>query len=162
MTAAAAPLRGLKLVTAARRSLTNGELDYTPGGWREAPGNGCYLAVSGGLDSGGDGPLLAIVDGREPTGAKAPGGVVCVRKYRVLRVVEAAPLWAEYDRQHAPLLAEYERQRAPLLAEYERQRAPLLAEHARQRAPLLAEYDRQHAALWAELMARAESAPEAA
>ena len=53
------------------------------------PGNGAYVAVSGGLRSGGRGPLFARFECEEPTGAEAPEGVICFRRVRRSEISQA-------------------------------------------------------------------------
>ena len=60
---------------------------YPVGKWVSVPGNGAYVAISGGLLTGGGDVVrdeLAQFECEEPSGANAPDGVVCFRK--VLRV----------------------------------------------------------------------------
>ena len=79
---------GCKLLRLDGRSL-NGRVQYDlSGAWQEVPGNGAYVAVTGGLTTGGTGEQLVWLECREPTGAKAPEGVVT---YRQARVIAACP-----------------------------------------------------------------------
>lgn len=57
--------------------------------WIEVPGNGAYVAVTGGLTLGGVDLVLAYFECADPTGALAPRGVMCFR--RVRRLPEPAP-----------------------------------------------------------------------
>jgi hypothetical protein len=52
--------------------------------WQTVPGNGAYVAITGALFDGGDGPRLIYLECEEPTGAEAPHGVVCFRRVRVV------------------------------------------------------------------------------
>ena len=74
---------GAKLLNG-NRSL-NGESVYDlSGAWNIVPGNGAYVAITGGLFAGGKGEDLRFMEGKDPTGAVAPAGVVCFRQVRVL------------------------------------------------------------------------------
>ena len=55
---------------------------YPLGEWIDVPDNGAYIAVDGGLYTGGNAPLLAQFECADPTGAPAPHGVVCYRRVR--------------------------------------------------------------------------------
>jgi hypothetical protein len=59
---------------------------YAGKGWQKIPGNGAYLCVTGGLQSGGKGPILAWFRGRHPTGAGAPDGVQCFAEVKRISV----------------------------------------------------------------------------
>jgi hypothetical protein len=65
------------------RSLT---MEYTPvvyrrGEWNEVPGNGAYVAITGGLTSGGMGDTLAYLECEgEVVGCDPPNGVRCFRR----------------------------------------------------------------------------------
>ena len=100
---------GCKLLRLDGRSL-NGRVQYDlSGAWQEVPGNGAYVAVTGGLTAGGEGERLVWLECREPTGAEAPAGVVT---YRWVRVVAACservtPEWRGEVATYAPdLIAE--------------------------------------------------------
>ena len=81
-------LRGLKLLTDDGRSLNGsgkGSIQYT-GEWQDVPGNGSYVAIAGGLASGGYGPTLAVMECDAasrvtPTDAP-PSGVWCLKRVR--------------------------------------------------------------------------------
>jgi hypothetical protein len=75
---------GCKFLNADGTSL-NGEYRYDLSGkWNIVPGNGSYVAITGGLSGAKAGKLLVYVDCEQPTGAKAPEGVVCFRRVRVI------------------------------------------------------------------------------
>ena len=78
---------GCKLLREDGTSL-NGKFQYQRNEWLQVPGNGAYVAVTGGLTVGGVGKVLAYFECKEPTGAKAPNGVTCFRR---VRWVEDAP-----------------------------------------------------------------------
>jgi len=87
-------ITGCKLLQADGSSLTDefGRVSYPVGEWLEVPGHGAYVAVTGGLTSanvGVSGAVLAYLECEEPTGAEAPGGVLCFR--RVRRLAAMAP-----------------------------------------------------------------------
>jgi len=74
-----------------------GRVIYTPGQRVEAPGNGIYVAVSGGLDAGGVSTRIALLrDMAGPTNANAPAGVICYRSAFVVAIVDGADLWEAY------------------------------------------------------------------
>lgn len=77
---------GCKLLASDGGSINSehGRVLYPLGEWIDVPGNGAYIAVTGGLLAGGVGPLLAYFECREPTGAAATAGVVCFRRVRLL------------------------------------------------------------------------------
>jgi ribosomal protein L31 len=75
---------GCKFLNADGTSL-NGEYRYDLSGkWNIVPGNGSYVAITGGLSGAKAGKLLVYLDCEQPTGAKAPEGVVCFRRVRVI------------------------------------------------------------------------------
>ena len=77
---------GYKLLRDDLSSLNDeyGRVTYGPD-WQEVQGNGAYLGLTiPGLLLGGYGPVLAEVEGEEPTGAVEDGQVVTVRRVRVL------------------------------------------------------------------------------
>jgi len=75
---------GCKLLQSDGTSL-NGEYRYDLSGkWNVVPGNGAYVAVTGGLPCGNMGKLLVYLDCEQPTGVKAPEGVICFRRVRVI------------------------------------------------------------------------------
>lgn len=83
-------LVGCKLLRSDGSSLRKeGRVFYPMGEWITVPGNGAYVAVTGGLVMGGSGPLLTYMECEDPTGAEAPVGVACYR--RVRRLAEPAP-----------------------------------------------------------------------
>ena len=79
---------GLKLlrVDGSNLNYDHGRITYPLGEWVEIPGNGAYVCISGGLMSGGVGPLLAWFEcGDEVDGvADMPHGVRCYRRVRRL------------------------------------------------------------------------------
>jgi hypothetical protein len=100
---------GLKLLTKDGQSINGnyGRIVYPDTGkWINVPGNGAYVAIEGGLTSGGCGPLLAVIeyDPESSVRCNAPSGVRCYR--RVRRVPELEPsARAECDKARA----EYEK-----------------------------------------------------
>ncbi len=74
---------GAKLLREDGTSL-NGQFRYKPGPWMEVPGNGAYVAISGGLTSGGHGERLVILECREELPIDAPNGVKCYRHVRIV------------------------------------------------------------------------------
>ena len=81
---------GLKLLRDDGGSLNDkyGRVIYPVGEWVAVPGNGAYVAISGGLKAGGTGPLLAAFECEQPRSADAgegmPAGVTCFRRVRRL------------------------------------------------------------------------------
>ena len=77
---------GCKFLTSDSKSLTDefDKVTYPINEWVTVPGNGCYVAITGNLTSGGTGPILAYLECEEPTGAPAPEGVICYRRVRRL------------------------------------------------------------------------------
>jgi hypothetical protein len=79
---------GCKLLQRDGTSL-NGKYRYNlDGEWNIVPGNGAYVAVTGGLTLAGEGPKLVYLECREPTRVVAPNGVRC---FRHVRVIPACP-----------------------------------------------------------------------
>lgn len=79
---------GCKLLRRDYTSLRpHGRVTYTRD-WTAVPGNGAYVAVTGGLIAGGMGDVLVYLECEEPTGARALPGVVC---YRRVRIVDPCP-----------------------------------------------------------------------
>lgn len=62
---------------------------YPVGEWIEVPGNGAYVAITGGLISGGVGPVLAYFECADLTDVRVYSGVRCFR--RVRRLPEPVP-----------------------------------------------------------------------
>lgn len=58
---------------------------YPADEWISVPGDGAYVAISGGLSYAGTSPVLAFFECAAPTGAPAPAGVVCFRRVRRLQ-----------------------------------------------------------------------------
>lgn len=87
MTEAQETVIGLKLLRADGMSLNSryGRVFYPVGEWITVPGNGAYVAVSGGLHMGGWGPLLVALECDEETELHAsPSGVRCFTRVRRL------------------------------------------------------------------------------
>ena len=85
---------GLKLLTKDGESLNSWytRVKYPAvGSWIGVPGNGAYVARTGGLTSGGYGPVLAVIECDENTrkAASAPGGVECFGRVRRVPELEA-------------------------------------------------------------------------
>ena len=82
---------GCKLLTAEGMSLrVDGRVHYPVGEWLTVPGNGSYVAVTGGLPLRGVGRILAYFACCDPVeGVVAPRGVRCFR--RVYRFARSAP-----------------------------------------------------------------------
>ena len=81
-------------------------VDGAPSPWQDVPGNGSYLAVTGGLFSAKDDPqgILVRIEGDKRKAGPLSGvqGVVCNRRVRVLAVMFRAgdslpPLTAAFD-----------------------------------------------------------------
>ena len=120
---------------------------YPLGKWITAPGNGAYIAVSGGLAAVGVGPVLALFECQQPTGVNAPDGVTCFRRVRMLSRCASAGPWARYQKAIAPLYADYQKARAPLYADYRKALDALYADYQKARATLDADYRKACAAL---------------
>jgi hypothetical protein len=74
---------GCKLLRTDGHAL-NGQYHYDlSGAWNAVPGNGAYVAVEGGLAMG-DERQLVYLECAEPTGARAPNGVQCFRRVRIV------------------------------------------------------------------------------
>ena len=87
---------GLKLLTKDGESLndSHGRVKYpADGSWVNVPGNGAYVARTGGLTSGGFGPTLAVIEcdpeSRRAAGA-VPAGVECFGRVRRVPELEIA------------------------------------------------------------------------
>ena len=85
---------GLKLLTKDGESLNSWytRVKYPAvGSWIGVPGNGAYVARTGGLVSGGYGPVLAVIECDENTrkAASAPVGVECFGRVRRVPELEA-------------------------------------------------------------------------
>jgi hypothetical protein len=79
---------GCKLLKRDGTSL-NGKYRYSlDGAWNTVPGDGAYVAVSGGLTLAGEGQKLVYLECRGPTRVAAPDGVRC---FRHVRVIPACP-----------------------------------------------------------------------
>jgi hypothetical protein len=95
-------ITGLKILQRDRTSL-NGQFRYAPKGkWNTVPGNGSYVAITGGLWSNGFPPADArywVVECEEPTLAFTPRGVECYRRVRLLRRATEKDIddYAEHD-----------------------------------------------------------------
>ncbi|MEW6439279.1 MAG: hypothetical protein AB1508_19175 [Pseudomonadota bacterium] len=63
-----------------------------PGSWQVVPGNGAYLAVTGGLSAGGVGPQVARLESPDDEPDVCESGVAGVRCRRTVRVLGAWPL----------------------------------------------------------------------
>jgi hypothetical protein len=156
----------LKFVREDCGSLTaeHGRVFYRPGEVVEAPGNGTYAAVSGGLSSGGVGERIALLANlAEPTGASAPGGVICYRRALVVAVLDAATsarLWSAYEKQRALLWEAYEKQLALLDEAYVKQRDLLDEAYKKQRDLLYEAYEKQRDLLYQGLIERVVAAAQ--
>ena len=78
---------GLKLLKNDGESLndSHGRVKYpADGSWVTVPGNGAYVARTGGLTSGGFGPTLAVIECDDSTrkATDAPAGVECFGRVR--------------------------------------------------------------------------------
>ena len=78
---------GLKLLTKDGESLnsSHGRVKYpADGSWVDVPGNGAYVARTGGLASGGYGPVFAVMecDINTRRATSAPDGVECFGRVR--------------------------------------------------------------------------------
>jgi len=75
---------GCKLLRADGSSLTDEHprVTYLVGEWITVPGNGAYVAVTGGIDAGGLGPVLAYFECRDRVYVHHPDGVACFRRVR--------------------------------------------------------------------------------
>ena len=85
---------GLKLLTKDGESLNSsyGRVNYpADGSWVDVPGNGAYIARTGGLTSGGYGPVCAVLecDINTRRATSAPGGVECFGRVRRVPELEA-------------------------------------------------------------------------
>ena len=87
---------GLKLLKKDGESLndSHGRVKYpADGSWVNVPGNGAYVARTGGLTSGGFGPTLAVIEcdpeSRRAAGA-VPAGVECFGRVRRVPELEIA------------------------------------------------------------------------
>ena len=81
---------GLKLLREDFVSLNDDHfrIIYPLNEWITVPGNGAYVAITGGLMSGGVGPVLAAFECRESVGNdSAPEGVICYRKVKRLEKI---------------------------------------------------------------------------
>lgn len=87
---------GLKTLRADGSSLREeGRINYPlpkkgkPGAWMDVPGNGCYVAMSSNLYSGGIGELHAVMEceGETDTEETPPTGVATFRRVRILRII---------------------------------------------------------------------------
>jgi hypothetical protein len=80
---------GCKLLTDDLRSACQERVVQYSTEWMEVPGNGAYVAITGGLTSGGTaGTRLVYLECDGPTGADAPDGVTC---FRLVRIVPDCP-----------------------------------------------------------------------
>ena len=95
---------GLKRLTKDGESLNSsyGRVNYpADGSWVDVPGNGAYIARTGGLTSGGYGPVFAVMecDINTRRATSAPDGVECfgrVRRVPELEVkLKAYAAWAK-------------------------------------------------------------------
>ena len=148
---------GLKLLTENGASLNSsgyGSVTYPLGEWVEVPGQGAYIALNGGLSSGGTGPILCAfeceeqlnLDGTEPNG---------VRRFRRVRRLSGVP-------SEAPLRA-YTRAVAVAEQAYEEAIGPVnTAEWAIDEAvgPARQAFDKAVATAWAELAKAARGGGE--
>ena len=123
---------------------------YPLGEWITAPGNGAYIAVSGGLAAVGVGPVLALFECQQPTGVNAPDGVTCFRRVRMLSRCASAGPWARYQKARDALDADYQKACAPLDADYQKARAPLDADYRKACAALDADSQKACDALYAD------------
>ena len=85
---------GLKLLTEDGESLNSsyGRVKYpADGSWVDVPGNGTYIARTGGLTSGGHGPVLAVLecDINTRRATSVPDGVECFGRVRRVPELEA-------------------------------------------------------------------------
>ena len=85
---------GLKLLTKDGESLNSsyGRVKYpADGSWVDVPGNGAYVARTGGLTSGGYGPVGAVLecDINTRRATSAPDGVECFGRVRRVPELEA-------------------------------------------------------------------------
>ena len=85
---------GLKLLTKDGKSVNSlyGRVKYpADGSWVDVPGNGAYVARTGGLTSGGYGPVLAVLecDINTRKATSAPDGVECFGRVRRVPELEA-------------------------------------------------------------------------
>ena len=79
---------GCKLLRADGSSLTDEHprVAYPVGEWISVPGNGAYVAVTGGIDAGGIGPVLAYFECADRmVSILCPDGVQCFRSVRRLK-----------------------------------------------------------------------------
>ena len=88
------PIIGYKLLRADGGSLTSQyeRVIYPVGEWVTVLGNGAYIAITGGVDAGGVGPILTPFECAERLKPQPPGvpqGVQCFR--RVRRLAKAPP-----------------------------------------------------------------------
>ena len=85
---------GLKLLTKDNQSLNSSyvRITYPPdGSWVDVPGNGAYIARTGGLTSVGYGPVLAVLecDINTRRATSVPDGVECFSRVRRVPELEA-------------------------------------------------------------------------
>ena len=97
---------GFKLLTRENQSLNSacGRITYpADGSWVNVPGNGAYIARTGGLTSGGYGPVLAVIECDDDTrkAADAPEGVECFGRVRRVPELEAKLKYAAWAKAYA-------------------------------------------------------------
>ena len=94
---------GLKFLRADGSSISAeyGRVKYPlDGSWIEVPGNGAYVAMTDGLNSGGVGEIIVALECETPVlSVSSPLGVECYRRVRVVKHLDekqSRRLWADY------------------------------------------------------------------
>jgi len=90
---------GIKLLREDGGSLTEnrGRVFYPEDTWVEAPGNGAYVALTDGVTSSGEGPVLALLECEKSTEAGGPVGVTCFSRVRRVPVTKWPKLLSELN-----------------------------------------------------------------
>ena len=90
---------GIKLLQGDDGSLTNDHVRvfYPENTWVDVPGNGAYMALTDGVTSGSEGPVLALLECEKPTETDGPVGVTCFSRVRRIPVSDWPKLLPELN-----------------------------------------------------------------
>ena len=90
---------GIKLLREDSGSLTNDHVRvfYPENTWVDVPGNGAYMALTDGVTSGSEGPVLALLECEKPTETDGPVGVTCFSRVRRIPVSDWPKLLPELN-----------------------------------------------------------------
>ena len=138
---------GLKFLRADGSSIgdTYGRVKYPlDGSWIDVPGNGAYVAMTDGLNSGGVGDIIVAMECETPIlSVETPRGVTCYRRVRIVKHLDgelSRRLWTDYSAKLKPLDDDYYAKRKPLSDDYNAKRKLLGDDYNAKLKPLGDDY----------------------